>query len=143
MVVFVDPTVPNYRELLNGMDPNIEVIMLDGAPDGVEQMAAALSGRSGIDAIHVISHGDAGTLQLGTGTLNVDSMSGQYAEELVTIQQALSEQADILVYGCNFAEGEAGQVAVNLLAEMTGADVQASTDETGHISLGGDWEFEV
>jgi VCBS repeat-containing protein len=143
VVVFVDPTVPNYRELLNGMDPNIEVIMLDGAQDGVEQMAAALSGRSGIDAIHVISHGDAGTLQLGTGTLNVDSMSGQYAEELVTIQQALSEQADILVYGCNFAEGEAGQVAVNLLAEMTGADVQASTDETGHISLGGDWEFEV
>jgi VCBS repeat-containing protein len=142
-VVFVDPTVPNYQELLGGMDPNIEVIMLDGGQDGVEQMATALSGRSGIDAIHLISHGSAGQLQLGTGTLDADSMSGEYADELATIQQSLSEQADILVYGCDFAEGDTGQAAVNLLAELTGADVQASTDLTGNISLGGDWDFEV
>ena len=142
-VVFVDPTVPNYQELLSGMDPNIEVIMLDGGQDGVEQMATALSGRSGIDAIHLISHGSAGQLQLGTGTLDADSMSGEYADELATIQQSLSEQADILVYGCDFAEGDTGQAAVNLLAELTGADVQASTDLTGNISLGGDWDFEV
>ena len=142
-VVFVDPTVPNYQELLSGMDPNIEVIMLDGGQDGVEQMATTLSGRSGIDAIHLISHGSSGQLQLGTGTLNADSMSSEYADELATIQQSLSEQADILVYGCDFAEGDTGQAAVNLLAELTGADVQASTDLTGNISLGGDWDFEV
>ncbi len=142
-VVFVDPTVPNYRELLSGMDPNIEVIVLDGGQDGVEQMASALSGRVGIDAIHLISHGDAGTLQLGTGTLTAESMSGQYADKLATIQQALSEQADILVYGCDFAAGDEGRAAVNQLAALTGADVQASSDQTGHISLGGDWEFEV
>jgi VCBS repeat-containing protein len=142
-VVFVDPAVPNYQELLGGMDPNIEVIMLDERQDGVEQMATTLSGRSGIDAIHLISHGSAGQLQLGTGTLNADSMSSQYEDELATIQQSLSEQADILVYGCDFAEGDTGQAAVNLLAELTGADVQASTDLTGNISLGGDWDFEV
>ncbi len=142
-VVFVDPTVPNYQALLNGMDSYVEVIMLDGGQDGVEQMAEALSGRTGIDAIHVISHGGAGELQLGTGVLNADSMSEQYADELATIQQSLSEQADILVYGCEFAQGEAGQAAVDMLAELTGADVQASTDLTGSISLGGDWEFEV
>ncbi|WP_175304539.1 tandem-95 repeat protein [Candidatus Nitrospira nitrificans] len=142
-VVFVDPTVPNYRELLSGMNPDMEVIMLDGGQDGVEQMTAALSGRTGIDAIHVISHGAAGTLQLGTGTLTTESMSGEYADELATIQQALSEQADILIYGCDFAEGEVGQAAVNRLAALTGADVQASNDFTGHMSLGGDWDFEV
>ncbi len=142
-VAFVDPTVPNYQELLAGMDPTIEVIMLDGGQDGVEQMASALEGRTGIDAIHLISHGSAGQLELGTGALNAESMSGEYADELATIQQSLSEQADILVYGCDFAGGDTGQAAVDLLAEMTGADVQASTDLTGNISLGGDWEFEV
>ncbi|MFZ3015233.1 MAG: cadherin domain-containing protein [Nitrospira sp.] len=142
-VVFVDPTVPNYQDLLSGMDPNVEVIMLDGGQDGVEQMANALSGRTSIDAIHVISHGGAGELQLGTGMLNADSMSTQYADDLAVIQQSLSEQADILVYGCEFAQGEAGQAAVDMLAELTGADVQASDDLTGSISLGGDWEFEV
>ncbi|MBH0203467.1 MAG: DUF4347 domain-containing protein [Nitrospira sp.] len=142
-VVFVDPTVPNYQDLLSGMDSNIEVIMLDGGQDGIEQMVNALSGRTGIDAIHLISHGEAGELQLGTGVLNADSMSTQYADDLAVIQQSLSEQADILVYGCEFAQGEAGQAAVDMLAELTGADVQASNDLTGSISLGGDWEFEV
>lgn len=142
-VVFVDPTVPNYQDLLGGMNPNSEVIILDGGQDGVEQMATALSGRTDLNAIHLISHGDAGTLQLGTGTLNAENMSGKYADALATIRQALSEQADILVYGCDFAEGDTGQAAVHLLAELTGADVQASTDLTGHLSLGGDWELEV
>ncbi|GKS64187.1 hypothetical protein YTPLAS72_14910 [Nitrospira sp.] len=142
-VVFVDPTVPNYQELLSGMDPNIEVIMLDSGQDGVEQIAAALSGRTGIDAIHIISHGAEGQLNLGTGTLTQESMTGQYADELATIQQALSEQADLLVYGCNFAEGEVGQEAVTLLSQLTGADVAASTDATGFADLGGDWDLEV
>ena len=142
-VAFVDPTVPNYQEVLAGMDPNIEVIMLDGGQDGVEQMAEALSGRSGIDAIHLISHGSSGELQLGTGTLNAESMSTEYADEFSTIRGALSEHADLLVYGCSFGEGVEGSDAVNLLAELTGADVAASSDATGHIDLGGDWEFEV
>ncbi len=142
-IVFVDPTVPDYATLLAGMDPSIDVIMLDGEQDGVTQMAEALSGRTGIDAIHIISHGEAGSLQLGTGTLNAESMSGQYAEQLATIQEALSEQADILVYGCDFAAGDHGQAAAGLLADLTGADVQASSDLTGHASLGGDWDLEV
>ena len=142
-VVFVDPTVPDYESLLASMGPNVEVVVLDASRDGVEQIAESLTGRSGIDAIHLISHGDAGTLQLGTGTLNAESMSTHYADEFTTIQQTLSEQADILVYGCNFAEGEVGQAAVARLAELTGADVAASSDRTGHIDLGGDWKFET
>ena len=69
-VVFVDPTVPNYQELLSGMDPHIEVVMLDGGQDGVQQMASSLEGRTGIDAIHIISHGSSGELHLGTATLS-------------------------------------------------------------------------
>jgi VCBS repeat-containing protein len=142
-VVFVDPTVPDYQSLVAGMGPNVEVVVLDASRDGVEQIAGSLAGRSGIDAIHLISHGDAGTLHLGTGTLNAESMSTRYADELATIQQSLSSQADILVYGCNFAEGEMGQAAVARLAELTGADVAASIDRTGYIDLGGDWVFET
>ena len=142
-VVFVDPTVPDYESLLAGMGPNVEVVVLDASRDGVEQIAESLTGRSGIDAIHLISHGDAGTLQVGTGTLTAESMSTRYVDELATVQQALSEQADILVYGCNFAEGDVGQAAVARLAELTGADVAANSDRTGHIDLGGDWKFET
>ena len=141
-VAFVDPTVSNYQELLGNMDPNIEVIILDGKQDGVEQMAAVLSGRTGISAIHLISHGNDGVLQLGTGTLTTDGISGQYADELATIQHALSEHADILVYGCEVAVSEQGQAFVTALAAATGADVAASDDLTGNADLDGDWVLE-
>jgi VCBS repeat-containing protein len=142
-VVFVDPTVPDYQSLIAGMGPNVQIVMLDGGQDGMEQIAASLTGRTGIDAIHIISHGAEGQLSLGTGTLTTDSMTGEYADELAAIQQALSAQADILVYGCDFANGLAGQDAVTLLSQLTGADVAASTDDTGYAGLGGDWEFEI
>ena len=142
-VAFVDPTVPDYQSLIAGMGPNVQIVMLDGGQDGVEQMAAALSGRTGIDAIHIISHGAEGQLNLGTGSLTHASMTGQYADELATIQRALSTQADILVYGCNFAQGDVGQDAATLLSQLTGADVAASTDATGAASLGGDWLLET
>jgi hypothetical protein len=142
-IVFVDPTVPNYEALMAGIEPHVEVIMLDATRDGMEQIAESLAGRSDIDAIHLISHGSSGELQLGTGTLTAESMSGEYANEMATIRESLSDQADFLVYGCNFGDGSEGVEAVNLLAEITGADVAASSDRTGHIDLGGDWEFEV
>lgn len=142
-VAFIDPTVPDYESLVAGMGSNVEIIMLDATRDGMEQIAESLADRSGIDAIHLITHGAEGRLNIGTGALTHDSMTGQYADELATIQQALSEQADILVYGCDFAAGQAGQEAATLLSQLTGADVAASTDATGFAGLGGDWVLET
>ncbi len=70
-VAFVDPTVPDYQSLIAGMGPHVHIVMLDGGQDGVEQIAASLAGRTGIDAIHIISHGAEGQLSLGTGTLSL------------------------------------------------------------------------
>ncbi|MDH5318414.1 MAG: DUF4347 domain-containing protein, partial [Nitrospira sp.] len=142
-VVFVDPTVPNYQELLSGMDLNVEVIMLDGGQDGIEQMATALAGRTGIDAIHIISQGAEGQLTLGTGLLTQDSISTQYAALFQQIGQSLSADADLLIYGSNFGHSDAGQAAIQTLATLTGADVAASTDQTGSIAENGNWNLEV
>ncbi len=129
-IVFVDTRVEGYEKILAGIDSNVQVILLDQHRDGIEQIATYLSQQPPMDSIHIISHGSSGSLQLGTGTLTHDSMTGRYADELVTIQQALSEQADLLVYGCNFAEGDVGQEAVTLLGQLTGADVTVGTDST-------------
>ncbi len=142
-IVFIDTGVDDYQTLMEGIDPNAEVILLDSTRDGVEQIAEILGERTDIDAVHVISHGDSGELQLGTGVLNITSMQGEYADELAIINQALTEEADFLIYGCNFGEGESGVEASTLLAELTGADIAASSDLTGAEALGGDWELEV
>ena len=141
-IVFIDTSVDDYQTLMEGINPNAEVILLDSTRDGIEQIAEILGDRSDIDAIHIISHGDQGELYLGTGTLSMESMQGEYADELATINQALTEEADFLIYGCNFGEGESGNEAASLLAELTGADIAASIDDTGSAKLGGDWELE-
>ena len=145
-VVFVDMSVEGSDQLLEDLmqrqGDGIEVHLLDPNSDGVEQIAAALEGRRDVDAVHIISHGSQGRLQLGSSVLDVESMQGQYADELQTISEALGEGADLLIYGCNFGEGQLGQEAADLLSVLTGADVGASVNETGIESLGGDWQLE-
>ncbi len=76
-IIFIDTTVEDYQTLITGLDPSAEVVLLDTNRDGIEQIAEALAGRSNIDAIHIISHGDQGELRLGTGRLTLDSMTGE------------------------------------------------------------------
>ncbi len=142
-IVFIDTSVDDFQTLMEGIDPNAEVILLDSTRDGIEQIAEILGERRDIDAVHIISHGDSGELRLGTGVLNLTSMQAAYADELATIHQSLTEEADFLIYGCNFGEGDGGQEAASLLAELTGADIAASDDLTGTEALGGDWVLEV
>ena len=142
-IVFIDASVEDYQTLLLGIDPNAEVVLLDPTRDGIEQIAEILGDRSNLDAIHIISHGNQGELYLGTSVLNLGSMQGEYADELATINQALNQEADWLIYGCNFGQGLDGQKAASVLAQLTGADIAASDDLTGNSRLGGDWDLEV
>ena len=141
-LIFVDKSVEDYASLVSGISSDAELVFINTNADGLEQIASVLESRTDIDAIHIISHGDSGELSLGNTTLTQESIQGEHADELATIKAALAEDADLLIYGCNFAEGEEGKSAANALAEATGADVAASEDLTGAESLGGDWDLE-
>src|SRR3990172_470031 len=141
-IAFVDTRLSDWQMLVAGLDPSVEVILLDAERDGVLQIAEALEGRSGVDAIHVLSHGAGGTLFLGSSVLTADNLD-DHSSSLATIGQALRETGDLLLYGCNVAEAEAGQSFIEALAQYTQADVAASTDLTGSTSLGGDWVLEA
>jgi len=130
-VIFIDPNVADLDGLLADLSPSAEVHLLDAHRDGVQQIAEILANESDIDAIHIISHGAGGRLTLGNVSLTQDSIAGEHAQLLETIGNALSEDADLLIYGCNFAEGSEGEAASQALAHATGADVAASTDTTG------------
>jgi VCBS repeat-containing protein len=139
-IVFVDATVDDVQQLIDGIDPTFEVHVVEPGVDGVAFMASVVEGRSGIDAIHVVSHGDEGEFRLGSSFVDQSNIEGQYADELASIGDALAENADFLVYGCDFGTDAA---AVAALAAATGADVAASDDLTGHASRGADWDLEV
>ncbi|WP_185267178.1 Ig-like domain-containing protein, partial [Halopseudomonas xiamenensis] len=141
-VVFIDSNVRDYQQLLAGMPSSTEVVILDGDQDGLQQMADYLQGRSGIDAIHILSHGDIGRLQLGSQWLDNVNLPAN-AELLTSIGQALTADGDILLYGCQVGANGAGADFLQALATATGADVAASTDATGAAALGGDWVLEA
>ena len=146
-LVFVDPGVANASLLLDNLSDipdgvSREILYLNAEDDGFSQIANALSERSDVSAVHILSHGDEAVLRLGGSTITGDQLASQYADQLATIGSSLSADGDILIYGCDLAGNAEGEAFVERLSAMTGADVAASDDLTGHASLGGDWDLE-
>ena len=140
-IVFIDSGVNDIKVLEDGIRPEAEVIILNSDKDSVKQMAEALTGRHDIAAIHIISHGEPGKLLLGNITLSNENIN-KYDKQFKAIGKALTQDGDILIYGCNVAKDEEGINFVNSLAKATGADVAASTDATGALEKGGNWVLE-
>ena len=67
---------------------------------------------------------------------------GPVPGRLAGLGGALTEQADLLFYGCDLAAGDEGRGLLAEIAALTGADVATSSDDTGHAELGGDWDLE-
>ena len=141
-IIFIDSAIESSFQLKNAGSPGTAVIVLDAARDGIQQITDVLSAYSSLSAIHIISHGAPGEVLLGTATLSESSLS-YYANDLIAWGRSLSEQGDILVYGCSVGAGANGAALVQQLAGLTGADVAASNDPTGPAELGGDWVLEV
>ena len=143
-LVFIDKGVENYQSLAAGLPPNTSVIFLESNANGIETITQELekyaSHNQKIDAISIFSHGSAGILQLGNATLSADTFE-TYQTQLQKWQTALTEKADILVYGCDFAAGNGAEL-INKLSQITGADIAASTDLTGNPEKGGNWNLE-
>ena len=141
-VVFVDGNIQDYQQLLAGLPAGTEVVVLDASRNGLEQMADYLEGREGIDAIHLLSHGESGAFKAGNAWIDAGDLAGQ-SETLARIGEALSADGDILLYGCKTGDGASGAALVTELARLTQADVAASSDNTGAARLGGDWVLET
>jgi Ca2+-binding RTX toxin-like protein len=140
-LIIVDSRVNDWQSLLADVDSNTPVLVLDASRDGLAQIAEQIALYQNLDAIHIISHGNTGSLLLGSTTLNSNNL-GDYRTPLNMLGNALSENGDLLLYGCNVAQGDDGLAFINQLSTITGADVAASDDLTGNAALGGDWELE-
>ena len=141
-LVFIDSAVVNPQMLSAAASPHLEIVMLDSARDGIAQISEKLAQRANVSSIHVVSHGQPGSLQLGTTQLSLDNQA-DYHDILGGWSDALTDTADILLYGCDVATGDSGQAFIQELSTLTGADVAASTDLTGSNALGGDWNLEA
>ncbi|MGE5659703.1 MAG: DUF4347 domain-containing protein, partial [Actinomycetota bacterium] len=140
-IIFINPKVEDYKQLIAGVKPGIEIVVLDPLRDGVEQITQVLANRKDIEAVHIVSHGSDGSINLGSTQLNNENLQA-YGSQLQAWKKSLATGADLLIYGCDVAAGEIGNQFVQQLSNLTGADVAASTNLTGNSALGADWILE-
>ena len=145
-LLFIDSAVENYQQIIEAAATDINVFIID-QQNGLGQISSILaSGHySNIDSLHIISHGSEGSLHFGNtegnGAINSQNLD-TYKDELIGWAQHLSDDADILLYGCNIAADASGQAFIESISQLTGADVAASDDITGNANAGGDWTLE-
>ncbi|MEG5005297.1 DUF4347 domain-containing protein, partial [Microcoleus sp. B5-C4] len=140
-IAFIDSALPDSQTLHNGIAAGTEVITLDAARDGVEQITEALASRSNIKSIHIISHGRPASLLLGAIDLNLTNLK-TYANQLQRWWRSLADSGEILLYGCDVAAGEKGANFVQQLSQLTKAKIAASRSPIGSSAMGGDWELD-
>ncbi|CAO3454929.1 hypothetical protein [Azospirillum argentinense] len=139
-IAFIDMALDDWQALKAEIPAGIEVFLIDSRADGMAAMARTLDARRDIHAIHVLSHGFEGGLQLGSGRFDTGALA-QRVEELASIASSLAPDGDILLYGCNVAAGRGADFLI-ALAEATGANVAASRTPTGAADRGGDWDLD-
>ncbi|EMB19109.1 Pentaxin [Rhodopirellula europaea 6C] len=145
-VIFIDDGVQDSDTLVQNLrdqneDTQWVIVRLSSDESGVNQISLALSMLQGVDAIHLVSHGDGEAIQLGSDRLSIDS-APSFAGDIASWGHSLDAQADLLIYGCDLASTTEGQDLIDILALVCDCDVAASDDATGHADLGGDWILE-
>ncbi len=144
-LLVIDVSIDHWQafvaDIVDQPTTRMEVVLIDAGRNGVSAVGSALERLGQVDAVHVLSHGEAGRLQLGSVVVAADTLS-ELDPRLRQWQDNLAPDADLLLYGCNLASNDEGTALLVALAETTGADVAASQDLTGHAALGGDWVLE-
>ena len=146
-IVFIDSRVPDAMKLADellqqrGAGRSFDIVMLQAGEDGIAQIGRVLAQEQGLSAVHVIGHGSSGAMELGSSHLDASLLSKDSAA-VASWGRALADDGDLLLYGCDVAQGDGGRAFVQALAALTGADVAASEDRTGSADLGGNWTLE-
>ncbi|MGP9799654.1 Ig-like domain-containing protein [Rheinheimera sp. NSM] len=141
-LVIIDSAVPDKAVLYKAAKPGTVIVELTADTDGLQQLTAILQQYRGLTALHLVSHAEQGVLLLGNSRID----AAQLQQELTlfsSLNGALKPGADLLLYGCNLAKGDAGAEFLDILQTNTQADLAASNNVTGNPEHGGDWQLEI
>ncbi|NRB39412.1 MAG: DUF4347 domain-containing protein, partial [Pseudomonadales bacterium] len=143
-IVLVDDALAD-QALLEEAAQNVDrYIVFNSETDSAAQIIAEVTQWAAdhdqqIDSLSIFSHGDDGQFQLGNESIDTQSVL-EHADLWSQLGEALDDEANIYLLGCEVGLGEKGQLLLDTLAEAAHADVFASDDLTGK---GGDWLLEV
>lgn len=100
-IALIDSDVESHEELTVPVRRGGgEIVVIDSASDPLAQMNTAITRRSNLRTIHVVSHGDSGRLRLGGQTIDSERLHDN-ASLVESWAAHLTLGADILLYGCD------------------------------------------
>lgn len=141
-IAFIDMSLDQYALLAAGVRAGVEVLIVSPQQDGIEQITQVLRKRRSLSCIHLISPGAIASLQLGNAALSLNTLE-RYVWDLMIWGNALTSNAELLIYGSEVARGVRGKEFVGHLSELIGTKVAASHSKTGNVTLGGNWNLEL
>ena len=138
ILVVLNSSVADADSIVNDLGDNVEVLRLEAGTDALDAINDYLDEHADTkySAIHLVSHGSEGYITLNGEKIDSTTIN---PADWKAIGEHLTDDADILVYGCDTAKSEEGKALVQTIANLTGADVAASIDSTG---ANGDWDLE-
>ncbi|WP_188885290.1 DUF4347 domain-containing protein, partial [Amphritea balenae] len=144
-LVVIDSRTPDFQFIIDNLasdgDRQFHVVLLEAGDDGIQKIGETLATGQSFSALHIISHSDGDSILLGSDQLDLDRAQAE-SEHLRAWAGGFTDDADLLIYGCNLAGGGAGQQLITTLAGLLDVDVAASDDLTGSQLMGGDWDLE-
>ncbi|MBM3393535.1 MAG: DUF4347 domain-containing protein, partial [Betaproteobacteria bacterium] len=132
-IAFVDSAIANHESLAADIRAqatsgrNIEVHVLSSATSGIEQISDLLAARQSVGALHIFAAGADGQVALGGGTLEFQSLLNS-TSQIKSWREALSRDAEVLLYGNGFAKRSESDALVDALARLTGAEVRIGSE---------------
>ena len=129
-IVFIDKGVDDYQTIISSIDDTKSIYLIDSNENGFAKMQIILQDQSDIDAVHIIGHASTGQVVLGNSILNSETINS-FSTALQSIGTSLTQDGDLLFYGCNLAQGEQGKLLIQQIGNITQADIAASDDITG------------
>ena len=65
-VYVVDSRIASYEAIVAALPEGVQVYILPADQDGISAITALVAGRTDLQAIHILGHGEAGAIQLDT-----------------------------------------------------------------------------
>ncbi|MHB1036487.1 MAG: DUF4347 domain-containing protein [Pirellulales bacterium] len=144
-VALIDTHLPDSGVLVQAVKSGSQLFLYDSSHDSAHDVLARVAGwaeatGSKIESLSILSHGVGGAFELG-GQWISNATLDQTAADWQRLGRSLVEGANLELFGCSVAgPASDGQLLLDRIAVLTGADGFASTDLTGQ---GGDWQLEA
>lgn len=140
-LVVIDSGIHELSSLIADVQSDSSVLVLDRDRDGIVQITEFLKSAPSISSLHIVSHGASGNLYLGNAQLNLGTLD-VYLDQLKSWGDNL-QGADLFLYGCQVAAEGMGELFIQQLHRLTGANIAASADLVGNSPNGSNWTLDV